>query len=140
MVEIQTTYTLVEKATSRQWVWDKVAGKAIDGPSKRKMTVAETALFASLDKKNPHTLSLKKETDLFILLISRIKVKHGGARSGAGRKPGGKNRDRLPAAALRKTIGVRLPGAMVDWIRAQDEPAGRIIERAINKLRFETDQ
>jgi len=55
----------------------------------------------------------------------------GGARPGAGRPKGSGTGPRVLKHLRREQIGVRLPAFMVEWLRDQPEPAGRIIEEAI---------
>jgi len=60
----------------------------------------------------------------------RFESGRGGARPGAGR-PKGIHTPIKAQAVKRQTIGVRLPAWMVEWVKGQNEPAGRIIEKAI---------
>jgi len=50
----------------------------------------------------------------------------GGKRKGAGRKPG-------PPALKKIPVCYKLPRWLVEWIRAQDEPAAQLIENALRK-------
>jgi len=54
----------------------------------------------------------------------------GGAREGAGRKKG-QTGPYLADMVRRKRYQVRLPGYLVEWLRAQDRAAGRIVEDAL---------
>jgi hypothetical protein len=55
------------------------------------------------------------------------KIGRGGKRPGAGRPKG----TEYPDEKRRKPFGVRLPLWLIEWVRDQAEPAGRIIERAL---------
>jgi hypothetical protein len=59
-----------------------------------------------------------------------FKSGRGGKRQGAGRPKGIYKQIKDPIDR-RQTIGVRLPLYMVDWLKLQDQPAGRIIEAAL---------
>lgn len=51
----------------------------------------------------------------------------GGARPGAGRKPG----SMLPPDIRRQPLQFRLPGWLIKWLREQPESIGRLVERAL---------
>jgi hypothetical protein len=51
----------------------------------------------------------------------------GGKKPGAGRPKGSS----YPPEKRRKPFGVRLPLWLIEWIRSQPEPSGRMIERAV---------
>jgi hypothetical protein len=53
----------------------------------------------------------------------------GGKKPGAGRPKG----TTYPDEKRRKPFGVRLPLWLIEWVRNQAEPSGRIIERALIK-------
>lgn len=55
----------------------------------------------------------------------------GGARIGAGRKAGIATGARIDEANRRHRYQVRLPKHLIDWLRAQPESAGRIVEDAL---------
>lgn len=48
----------------------------------------------------------------------------GGARKGAGRP-------QIDPQVLKVPVGYKLPQWLVDWLRAQDEPAAQLIEDAL---------
>ncbi len=52
--------------------------------------------------------------------------KAGGKREGAGRPPG-------DPRLVKRPVGYKLPCWLVEWIRAQDEPAAILIEQALIK-------
>ena len=60
----------------------------------------------------------------------KFKSGRGGARPNAGRPKGIRKRIK-PESERRQTIGVRLPAWMVQWLKNHDDPAGRVIERAL---------
>jgi hypothetical protein len=60
----------------------------------------------------------------------KFKSGRGGARPGAGR-PKGIYKPIKPESERRQTIGVRLPKWMVQWLKNHDDPAGRVIEKAL---------
>ena len=62
--------------------------------------------------------------------MTKFKSGRGGAREGAGR-PKGIHKQIKDPIERRETIGIRLPAYMVDWLKYQNQPAGRIIERAL---------
>ena len=62
--------------------------------------------------------------------MMEFKSGRGGARPNAGR-PKGIRKPIKPESERRQTIGVRLPRWMVQWLKKHDEPAGRLIERAL---------
>ena len=49
-----------------------------------------------------------------------------GNPRGAGRKPSPPELKKIP-------VGVKLPRWLVDWLRAQDEPAAQLIEDALRR-------
>ena len=59
-----------------------------------------------------------------------FKSGRGGKRPGAGR-PQGTGKPIKTDAQRRRRLGIRLPGYLVDWIRAQDQNPGQIIEAAL---------
>lgn len=64
--------------------------------------------------------------------MNKFKSGRGGQREGAGRPKGIFKPIKAPEDR-RQTIGVRLPAAMVAWLKSHTEPAGRLIERALRK-------
>lgn len=50
----------------------------------------------------------------------------GGQRVGAGRPP-------IDPQLLKVPVGYKLPRWLVDWLRAQDEPAAQLIEDALRR-------
>jgi hypothetical protein len=56
--------------------------------------------------------------------------KRGGKRPGAGRPPGSTHIDPY---FLRIRISTRLPQYLVDWLRDQPIPMGRVIELALDE-------
>jgi len=56
-----------------------------------------------------------------------IKSGRGGKRPGAGRPKG----TAIPREKRRKPFGVRLPLWLIEWVRSQDTPSARLIERAL---------
>ena len=60
-----------------------------------------------------------------------FKSGRGGARQGAGRPKGVKNPTYLSDDVRRQTFGTRLPGWMVKRLKAEQEPASKIIEKAL---------
>jgi hypothetical protein len=52
----------------------------------------------------------------------------GGKREGAGRKAGISH---LTDSQRRRRFQVRLPGYLIEWIRAQPESAGRLVEAGL---------
>ena len=59
-----------------------------------------------------------------------FKSGRGGKRAGAGR-PQGTGKPIKTAAQRRQRLGIRLPGYLVDWIRAQEDNPGQVIEAAL---------
>ena len=57
----------------------------------------------------------------------------GGARKGAGRKPGTTKPDK------KIQIGTRLSLDVVEWLRAQDQPIAQIIERLVRQEMNKSD-
>ena len=53
-------------------------------------------------------------------------MSRGGKREGAGRPP-------MDPRMVKVPVGYKLPQWLVDWIRAQDEPAAHLIETALCK-------
>jgi hypothetical protein len=65
-----------------------------------------------------------------VIAMKRKPVKkdgRGGKKSGAGRPVGSS----YPDEKRRKPFGVRLPLWLIEWMRSQAEPSGRMIERAL---------
>lgn len=57
------------------------------------------------------------------------KPTHGGRRTpGPGKRLG---RPPLPPQVRRVRFCLRLPGWLVDWLKAQDDPVGNVVERAL---------
>ena len=118
-------FKLTERYTLKSWVFDALGGIEVGGQKKMPKWAAKK--FARMQKEK----TWAQATDAYIYTITS----HGGARPGAGRKPGSQNRSRLPEQDRRQRIGVRLPGEMVAWLKNQDMPAGRLIEDALRKYR-----
>ena len=70
-----------------------------------------------------------EESKIMMEMIKERKSKRGGKREGAGRKKGKILNDSM----RRRRHTVRLPGWLIDWLRAQPGSKGQLIESAIVK-------
>ena len=124
-------FILLDKKTGQEWTWHQLHG--IDTKYDMLMQPRHADKFRAMLNSKKYTGSNKK----FAYTI--IGINYGGARNGAGRKTGGRNKSHLADDQKRHTVGVRLPGHLIVWLKNQDEPMGRIIEDALNQMRERSD-
>ena len=121
-------FTLTDNSTGRHWHWKQLAGVSDD--YKKTMDAETTSIFAKMVRKHKGTC----QQDIGDLTYTVRYRRHGGARTGAGRKSGGRNKSHIPDHLRRVTIGCRLPQFKVDWIKRQPGTTAETIERAVDTL------
>jgi hypothetical protein len=84
-------------------------------------------LKRKVDLKKCLTLNQKYNINKAMNRKPGFKSGRGGKRRGAGRPKG----TTIPPEKRRKPFGVRLPLWLIEWVRSQDTPSGRLIERAL---------